>query len=110
MKKMTKYQILLGDTDPQDPEAIKTCVEHHAEMFENALLSTYSNDSRYFMLRETFNVLSVLDNFIEYSCQLNFYAGCSDKNETFEEHGRVRYQIEENKIVFELDETVWHPE
>ncbi|AXF74959.1 hypothetical protein LU631_08450 [Erwinia tracheiphila] len=110
VNKMTVYRIPLGNSKSGDLEGAKTLFENNEKMFENTLLSKYAEDYRYFMLHETFTVLSVTHDMIEYTCKLNFYAGCTDQNETFDEHASVRYRIEDDHIVFELDETVWYPQ
>ncbi|MCX8958051.1 hypothetical protein EHW66_02270 [Erwinia psidii] len=108
MTKMTTYRIPLDGTDAEDPEGIRALFENNAGMFEEALLSSYAGDIRYSMLHKTFQVSSLSPGLIKYRCQLNFYAGCTDQNETFDEAGSVAYQIEDNQIVFALDETIWH--
>lgn len=110
MNKITLYQLPIDENETHNLSEIKELIEANSTLFVDSVLSTYGGDSRYSFVDDSFKVSSIVNGFVEFTCQVNFYAGCADQNETFDEDGSFEYEIEEGHLVFELDETVWRTE
>lgn len=110
MNKIVHYKLPLTEGGINNLNEISALIEDNSILFESAVLSTYGGDSRYSFLDDSFKVSSIVNGFVEFTCQVNFYAGCADQNDTFDESGSFEFEIEEGHLVFELDETVWRTE
>ncbi|MEN4767308.1 hypothetical protein [Duffyella gerundensis] len=110
MQKIKTYTISIKDTDSSDLGEIKKVFEENASLFNAHFLSTYGGDARYSVIAGSFKVIGITEDFLEFTAQINFFAGCNDQNEVFDVDSCIDYEIDEDQITFELDETVWHTE
>lgn len=109
MPKLQTYEIPY-ELDAANLESIKKAIESKASLFDDLILSSYGSDARYSVFHDSFEITAITDSTFEFTVQVQFFAGCSDQNDVFDFDDVVDYEIEDNKIVFELDETVWHQE
>lgn len=109
MTKLQTYEIPF-EHDPSNLDAVKVAIERQASLFDDLILSSYGGDARYSVFHDSFEITAITDNTFEFTAQVQYFAGCSDQNDVFDFDDVVDYEIAENKIVFELDETVWHQE
>ncbi|MDF7627699.1 hypothetical protein PUG46_00280 [Erwiniaceae bacterium L1_55_4] len=109
MPKLKTYKVPF-DLAATNLDAIKKAIESKAIVFDDLVLSSYGGDARYSVFHDSFEVTSVTDSTFEFTVQVQYFAGCADQNDVFDFDEVVDYTIEDNQIVFELDETVWHQE
>ncbi|MEW5288328.1 hypothetical protein ABW286_03880 [Erwinia papayae] len=107
---MKKSQLYSLDLNGASPEEIRELLEKNESIFENSVLSVYGDDMRYSFVRGSLRINIISENFAEYRCDVNFFAGCSDQNETFSVTWNFKYKIEDEHIVIELDESEWNQE
>jgi hypothetical protein len=107
---LKEYTLPLKAGAPEDLKQVEVIFEENASLFDDHILSAYGEDARYSVLDGSFEVLSLTEDFIEFTAKVNFYSGCSDQDEVFDVEGSVDYAIQDGNITFELDETVWHSE
>ncbi|WP_313109597.1 hypothetical protein [Atlantibacter sp.] len=101
------YEFPLDGNNSSNLTALKNIIEANSDNFEDFLLTDFGGDSRYSVIEGSFEVTNISDGFFEYSTEVNFYAGCADMNDTSTITGTMEYEIQNNSIVIELDETVW---
>ncbi|HDL6854422.1 TPA: hypothetical protein PXO06_002606 [Yersinia enterocolitica] len=104
------YEIPLNGISEKDLESIKLLIERHAEIFEGDILAPYGGDAGYSVVDGSFEVIGISDEHIDYIYSLNHFAGCRDLNSTDQLEGGSDYYIENNNIIFDINETVWQTE
>lgn len=104
----SEYRIPLNKIDPNDLDGIRQLIEENEAIFENFILSYFAaDDSRYEYLEGSFSVDHIeLDHFF-FSAMVSYYAGCRDLSSEHDVEDSVIYEIIDNEIVFELNETPW---
>lgn len=107
---LKEYTLPFQSGAPEDLKQVAAIFEENASLFDDHILSSYGGDARYSVLDGSFEVVSLTEDFLEFTAQVNFYSGCSDQNEVFDVEGSVDYALQDGNITFELDETVWHSE
>lgn len=110
MTNLKAYTLTIPEGASIDHQQIKAIIERNASLFNDFILSEYGGDARYSVFDESFKVTALADDFFEFTVQVQFFAGCADQNDVFDVDKNVDYEIEENQLSFELDETVWRTE
>lgn len=110
MSNIQTHTIPIPDGISSDLTKIKDVIEEHSSKFDDYILSAYSGDARYSVFDGSFEVTSISEDFFEFTAQVQYYAGCAGQNDVFDVDGSVEYQIENDQLSFELDETVWRYE
>ena len=107
MQQIRNYELPLYGTNPTDLNALKVIIESNADKFDEYLLTGFGGDARYSVIDGSFEVTTIAEGFIEYTAEINFYAGCADMDDTSTINGTMDFEIEDDSIILELDETVW---
>ncbi len=107
MQQITTHQIPLYGTNPSDLNALKDIIESNAGSFDEHLLTGFGGDARYSVIDGSFEITVIAEGFFEYTAEINFYAGCADMDDTSTINGTMEFEIEDDNIIIELDETVW---
>ncbi len=107
MQQITNHQIPLSGTNSLDLNVLKDIIESNAGAFDEHLLTGFGGDARYSVIDGSFEIKSIAEGFFEYTAEINFYAGCADMDDTSTINGTMEFEIEDDKIIIELDETVW---
>lgn len=105
--KTTQYVFPLNGCSSTNLNALKEIIESNADDFDDFLLSDFGGDARYSVIDGSFEITKIDDGFLEYTAEINFYAGCADMDDTSTINGNMDYEIENGSIVIELDESVW---
>lgn len=108
MHQIKSYELPLNGKNPSDLNALKDIIESNADKFNEYLLTDFGGDARYSVIDGSFEITSIAEGFFEYKVQINFYAGCADMDDTSTVDGSMDFEIEDNSIIIELDETVWN--
>ncbi|MBS0847267.1 hypothetical protein [Citrobacter sp. JGM124] len=108
MNNIRKYTIPLDENSVESMVDLSKLLEAHASVFSGTILSAYGGDIRYAIVDDSFTITNISAEKINYCCKINYFAPCNGQNEVFEGKGEVSYNIVNNKIILELDETLWN--
>lgn len=102
------YEISLNGSNPNNLETIKDILESNAHLFDKHLLADYGGDTRYSVMDGSFEVTEIGEEFFNFEAAINFFAGCSDLNDSSAVDGQLPYEVRNGSIHIEVDETVWN--
>ncbi|HCK3358122.1 TPA: hypothetical protein NZK06_000037 [Morganella morganii] len=105
---MKECRIPLGEISRSDLDGIKDLFEQNEDLFKDSILAKFvGDDPRYEYCDGSFNVSDINEEDMCFTATVSYYAGCKDMNTVHPSEGCVSYEIIDNEIVFELDETTW---
>ncbi|MBT0510069.1 hypothetical protein [Morganella morganii] len=105
---MTEYEIPLGSIVPSDLEGIKDLFEQNEDLFKDSVLANFvGDDPRYDYCDGSFSISDINEENICFTAKVSYYGGCKDMNFEHQYEGCVSYDIIDNKIIFELEESAW---
>lgn len=104
---VANYEIDLNGIHPTNLEAVQGLLESNSHLFEDFFLARFGGDASYSVIDGSFEVTGIGEGFFEYEVGINFYAGCRNMNESFENTGMIEYEVRDGRIYIEVDEAVW---
>lgn len=105
---MTEYRIPLGEISRSDLDGIKDLFEQNENLFKDSILAKFvGDDPRYDYCDGSFNVSDINEEYMCFTATVSYYAGCKDMNTEHLSEGCISYEIIDNEIAFELDESTW---
>lgn len=107
---IVEYQIPLNGIAPTDLDGIKDLIESNSEIFNNYLLAGFGGDAGYSVIEGSFEVINIEIGGLEYTASIHYFAGCRNLNDVDSTEGGLEFDVEDEKIKFSIDETVWNVE
>lgn len=101
------YEIDLNGVDPANLDAVTELLESNSHLFDDYVLARYGGDASYSVIDGSFEVTGIGEDFFEYEVGINFFAGCRDMNNSFENTGTIEYEVRDGRLHIEVDEAVW---
>ena len=107
---IVEHAIPLNGVAPDDLDGIKELIESNSEIFNDYLLAGFGGNASYSVIDGSFEVTNIEMGCLEYSASIHFFAGCRNLNDVDSTDGSLEFDVEDGKITFSIDETVWNVE